>query len=93
MITDLQSLVNVFIDLITIAIPLVVGLALLAFFKGLVSFIAKAGDTKNHAEGKNLMVWGLIALFVMISVFGIIQFFYRDIGFSGAFGVPLLPTN
>lgn len=84
------DIINIFLDLIQLTIPVIAGLALLVFFKGLAAFIAKAGDEKNHAEGRNLMVWGLIALFVMISVWGIIRFVYTDIGFTN-FGLPLLP--
>ncbi len=55
-------------------ILVVVGVALLAFFWGLARFIFKAGDEKETAAGKRLMQWGLIALFVMVSVWGIIRF-------------------
>lgn len=90
---DFKGLIDIFLNLINITIPVIVALALLVFFKGLVAFIAKSGDEKSHAEGKNLMVWGLVALFVMISVWGIIKFFYADLGFSRPFGLPTLPIN
>ena len=38
-----------------------------------------SGEGKAE-EGKNIMKWGLIALFVMISVWGIIGFFQRALG-------------
>src|SRR3989338_305331 len=61
--------------LITLLIPVVVGFALLSFFWGLVRFIFHVGgDEKAVEEGKRIMTWGLIALFVMISVWGIIAF-------------------
>jgi len=88
---NFSELINIFLNLINLTLPVIVGLALLVFFKGLVAFIAKSGDEKSHAEGRNLMVWGLVGLFVMISVIGIIKFFYADIGFSRPFGLPTLP--
>ncbi len=91
--TDLTSLLGIFTNLLTLAIPVVVALTLLVFFKGIVTFIMKSGDTKGLAEGKSLLLWGVLALFVMISVYGIIQFFYRDIGFGPSIGVPLLPQT
>jgi hypothetical protein len=65
-------------------------LALLVFFKGLASFIFKADDSKNHQAGKDLMIYGVIALFVMVSIFGILRFLYGDLGFafSHPFGLP-----
>jgi len=85
--------IRIFIDLIKLAFPVMIGLALLVFFKGLIAFIAKSGDAKSHEEGRSLMIWGVIALFIMVSVFGILRFFYGDLGFDGArnFGLPLLP--
>src|SRR3989344_4902770 len=80
------DIIKIFIDLIQLAIPVIAGLALLVFFKGLAAFIAKSGDEKSHAEGRNLMVWGLVALFVMVSVWGIIRFVYTDLGLSRPFG-------
>ncbi|MDB5254242.1 MAG: hypothetical protein JWL80_308 [Parcubacteria group bacterium] len=60
--------------LVSSAILVAGGLGLLAFFIGLVKFIFKADDVKSHAEGRNQMVWGLIAIFVMFSVWGLVRF-------------------
>jgi len=89
---NFAGLVGVFLDLIKLTIPVIAGLALLVFFWGLVKFISNiSGDEKAIKEGKNLMVWGLIALFIMISIWGILRFFYRDIGFGSDLVFPLLP--
>ena len=59
---------------------LVAGVALLVFFWGLAKFILKiGGDAKAVAEGKQLMIWGVIALFVMVSIWGIIYFIGGEI--------------
>ena len=91
MITDFKSLMSFAVGIVNSLTILMGAIALFVFFKGLVSFIAKAGDTKSHAEGKSLMIWGIVALFVMVSVFGILRFFYSDLGFNNArsFGVPI----
>jgi len=91
--SNFTELVGFFVDIINPLYFILVALAMLVFFKGLVVFIYNAGDTKSHADGKNLMIWGLIGLFVMLSVFGILRFVYRDIGLTGSFGIPVLPTN
>lgn len=64
--------------LIDIALPIVVALALLAFFWGLVKFIFGGDDAKK--EGQSLMIWGLVALFIMVSVWGIIRFAGNALG-------------
>ena len=87
---NFSDLVNIFLRLIKYLLPVIASLALLSFFWGLAKFIMNAGDTKGHEEGINLMKWGLIALFVMVSLTGIIKFVYSDIGFARTFGVPVL---
>jgi ABC-type Fe3+-siderophore transport system permease subunit len=75
-------------------LPVLVGLAFLAFLFGLVKFILASGDEKSHSEGISFMKWSLIALFILVSFMGIISFFYSDLGFtSHPLGVPSLPTN
>lgn len=56
------------------------GLALLGFFYGLAKFIFAAGDPKSHEQGRSIMIWGILALFVMVSVLGIINFFQNEFG-------------
>jgi hypothetical protein len=90
---NLTELILVFVNLIRLLIPLVIALTLLSFMWGLAKFIGKAGDSKSHEEGKNLMKWGLVGLFVMLSLFGILRFAYDDVGFNGSLGIPLLPTG
>lgn len=48
-------------------------LALVIFFWGLVQYIYRSGDAHAHAEGRERMVWSLIAIFVLFSVWGILQ--------------------
>lgn len=91
-----SDIVFFFIGFIEILIPIVAGIALLVFFWGLTRFIMKAGDTSAVKEGRDLMVWGTIALFVMVSVWGILRFVQSDLGIGnrhyGGFVIPLLPN-
>ena len=70
-----KDLIRAVGGLINPIIAILVGVALLAFFWGLARFIFRVGgDEKAVEEGKRIMKWGLIALFVMVSVWGIIIF-------------------
>lgn len=91
--SNLTQLVNLLLGLINPLLYVLVGLAILAFFKGLIKFIYNAGDTNSHKEGRALMIYGLIALFVMVSFIGIIRLAYSDLGFRRTFGFPTLPTR
>ncbi len=63
-------------------VPLVGALGLLAFIWGLVKFIFYAGNEDKIIEGRRLMTWGIIALFVMTSVFGLVTFLQNAFGFQ-----------
>ncbi len=66
--------------LTSVIIPLVFTLALLFFFWGIVKYIKSEGEGKD--EGRKIMIWGVVALFVMSSVWGLV-YFLRDELISG----------
>ena len=70
-------------NLLLLAIPLLVALALLVFIWGLVVFIVRSGDENAVAEGKRKMVWGVVALFVIISVWGLVALLQQLTGVRG----------
>ena len=68
--TFLSSIARVILN------PLIVlgfAIALLYFFVGIFKFVSNSGDEKGREEGKKSIMWGLIGMFIMISVFGIIR--------------------
>jgi hypothetical protein len=82
---------NYFIDLINTVIPVIASLALLSFIWGLAKFIGRVGgDEKAVSEGKSFMIWGIIALFVLVTLWGILGFLSDQFGFAKVF--PFLPT-
>ncbi|MCK9352131.1 MAG: hypothetical protein WCT49_02775 [Candidatus Paceibacterota bacterium] len=80
MTADAGGLVNLFGVIIASLIPIASMLAILFFFYGLALYILKAGDPDAAAEGKSIMIWGILALFVMVSIYGIIGFLQRSTG-------------
>ena len=88
---DFKGFVALLIGLIQLVIPLIGVISLWIFFWGLARFIRNSGDEKAIAEGKDLMLWGVIALFVMVSVYGILNILYGSIFGGGITQLPLLP--
>jgi uncharacterized membrane protein YidH (DUF202 family) len=77
-------------------LPFLQALAVCFFMYGLVKFIKNADDERAKQEGKNLMVWGMIALFVLVAFWGIVAYIQSSLGFgnSGNLGkMPHLPTG
>jgi len=71
-------------SIIDAVIPLLMTLAVVAFFWGLVKYIANADDEAAKESGKTLMIWGMVAIFVMVAFWGIIGFFQESFGVTGA---------
>ena len=77
-----QQLISRFDNLLS-GVPVVIfGIALVFFLWGLAKFILVAGDEKKIQEGKNLMIWGIVAIFVMVSIWGIIRALQVIFGFN-----------
>lgn len=62
------------IGVIDALIPLLISVAVLVFFIGLVQYISQSGDAHAHSKNKQLILWGLVALFVLLSLWGILDF-------------------
>ncbi len=61
-------------------IPLLMAIALVVFFWGLIKYISNSG--KGYQEGKNIMIAGLASLFVMVSVWGIVNLAQSALGIN-----------
>jgi hypothetical protein len=55
-------------------------LALLYFLYGILTFVINAGDESKRAVGKQHMFWGIIGLFIMVSVYGILGIVLGTVG-------------
>ena len=76
-------------DLFNILIPVLIALALVVFFFGLVRYIWGGG--KDSTAGRKIMFAGLIALFIMVSIWGIIRLAQNALGVdsnAGNLGAP-----
>ena len=54
-------------------IPLIIGVAGLIFMIGVIKYVTAGDDAAGREGARNMMVWGIIALFVMISVWGLVN--------------------
>ena len=95
--TSVDDVLDVLFSIVEAIIPLLVSCAVIVFFWGLVKFIAHADDTKAVEEGKQLIIWGLVGLFVIVALWSIVGYIQQSLGldFAGLGGTtsPSLPTT
>jgi hydrogenase-4 membrane subunit HyfE len=65
--------------LLNTAIPVLITLGVVYFIYGVISY-AIARDESAKTGGRDAMVWGLIALMVIVSVWGLVNFIKRFVG-------------
>jgi len=56
------------------------------FIWGIIQFITSAETDEGRAKGKRNIVYGIIGIFIMISVFGILQLIVTTFGLQGPEG-------
>lgn len=78
-------IVNINKNIVAALATLFIAGAVAAFFFGIAKFIlaSRDGDTGEIKKGQQFMLWGVIALFVMFSIYGIIIFGQKALGISG----------
>ncbi len=81
--SPLDTTIANFAAVVTALLPIMLALAVLVFFWGLVKYIANASDEAAKESGKTLMIWGMVALFVMVALWGIIGYVQESLGLSG----------
>lgn len=77
-----------------VLIPLLMAAAVVYFFIGLIKYIRSSGE--GHKEGINTMIAGIVAIFIMVALWGIISFVGQSlgIGIGGALPAPgVIPTS
>jgi len=79
-VTNLFQLLDIARSLVNLLTGVVAAIVLLVFFWGMAKFVLNAGELEARVEGRRLMFWGIIALFVMVSVWGILYFIGQNLG-------------
>ena len=81
-ITDVKGVLNSLV-------PVLIAAAVAFFLWGVLQFVASGDDEEKRKAGRSRMINGIIAIFVMVSIWGLINFL-GDITGVGS-GTPILP--
>lgn len=69
----LTSLIEFVTELIASTIPIALALALLAFLWSIFRGFSNSDDSKKRAELKQSLIWTLLALFIVVTLAGIVS--------------------
>lgn len=73
MCATLDCIIDKVIDqIINPLIPVLIGIAMIVFFWGVIQYVLNAESEEKRSTGRQHMLWGIIGLFIMVSVWGII---------------------
>lgn len=75
-----QLLENINSQIVNPIILLLMGAGLIVFLYGLVEMIQGADNEDARKKGQQHMIWGIVGLFIMVAVFGIINVIISTIG-------------
>jgi uncharacterized membrane protein len=64
-------------------IPLIISIGLILFLIGIVQFVTAGGDEEKRAAARGMIIFGIIALFVMVSVWGFVNILSKTFFQSG----------
>ncbi len=86
---DILTLANCYIS--TGFVPIIFTLAFIYFILGVIKYVISDSE-KDKEKGRNFMIWGIVALFAMVSVWGLVKVIGNTFGISSDVKVlPLLP--
>ena len=67
------DVINRIIGVLDNVVIVIVALAIVMFMYGLISYIINSGNEEKRKEGINYIIAGVVGLFIMVSVWGLVQ--------------------
>jgi len=77
---NFKCIIDYVLNLVYTLIPILSILAFLFFFWGLSKFILSSGNAADVEKGRNYMLWGILALFILLTFRAIISLVAGDVG-------------
>lgn len=60
-------------DLLSGLFPILIALAVVLFLWGILKYIRASDNPEERTDGRELMVYGIVAIFVMVSFWGLVN--------------------
>ncbi len=69
---SIGGIAEIVANIVRMAIAIVIGLAVLGFLLGVYKYFFSGGYAEGIEEGRKYMIYGIIGLFVMVSIWGLV---------------------
>jgi hypothetical protein len=90
---NFKTIIDYILSILFILNPILFGLAFVVFFWGLSKFILHSDSKDEITNGRKYMIWGVLALFVLISFRTIIGFVANELELGDTRYIPLFPQG
>ncbi len=77
---NIQSVFLLFSNLLNALIGMLITVAIIVFFWGLIRYLMHDGSSEDAHKGIHQMIWGIVAIFVMVSIWGLVALLQRTFG-------------
>lgn len=86
-ITDINSFYIVLASIINdIIFPILLAIAVLVIAWGIFKFILNAGDEAARASGRSMILWGIVGIFLMLSIWGLVNILRNSFSLNNTIG-------
>ncbi len=86
---NIRNLIVAVKGIVNLLIPIAVAVTVVVFFWGLIKYVSGSG--KGHEQGRNIMIAGIIALFIEVTLWGVVGFVQNAIGINPGQGNIQIP--
>lgn len=92
--SDIESIADIF-DLAVCILrksvwPLLISISVIVFIIGVIKYVSKGDDSSAREEGRNFIIYGLVGLFVIVSVWGLVGVLQGTFGIGNSTFIPQL---
>lgn len=68
----------------TVVVPVIFAFAFAAFVWGVVNYFFIKGDEKSRADGRQFILWGILGMVMLFSVWGFVNILLSTLGIAPA---------